>query len=218
MKIREFVEKMVDAFKYIGVECDSYEIIRDADIVDDFKNNIWSCMTGKRDIHCVRSNSNEGHLASIYLKYDSSDLNSFRMTLVILAHMNWFKTTIQHIVRYGFKEDAAYMFDGMICACIEYHDIIALENTIAFDVEGFVKWYNGQLEPYDMGRKLELFGEYSNIIEAFPEDMTWFKYCNSRMEYWLKKCDEYNSNNCKAMLLRWKKEHGFDDETEEIAL
>ena len=212
MKILEFVEKMVDVFKYIGIECDSYEIIRDADIVDDFKNDIWSCMTGKRGIHCCRINSNEGPLASIYLKYDpSSGLNSFRMTLVILAHMNWFKSVIQHIVRYGFKEDVSFMLDDIICACIEYHDIIALENAISFDVEGFVEWYNGQLEPYDIGRELELFAEYSNIIEAFPEDITWLKYCNCRIEYWLAKCEEYNSNSCKAMLLRWKKEHGFDD-------
>ena len=219
MKIREFVEKTVDVFKYIGMECDSYEIIHDADIVDDFKNSIWSCMTGKRGILCVRINSNKSHLASIYLKYDpSSGLNSFRMILVILAHMNWFKSVIQHIAHYGFNENAAYMFDDIICACIKYHDAIALENTITFDVEGFVELYNGQLEPYDIGRKLELFGEYSNIIEAFPEDMTWLKYCNGRIEYWLTKCEEYDSNSCKAMLLRWKKEHGFDDGTEVMKL
>ena len=141
------------------------------------------------------------------------------MTLVILAHMKWFKSAIQHIVHRGLNEDAAFMFDDIIYACIKYHDAIALENTISFDVEGFVELYNGQLEPYDIGRrKLKLFDKYSNIIEEFPDDMTWLRYCNSMIEYWLTECEEYDSNICKAMLLRWKKEHGFDDGDKNMGL
>ena len=218
MTIREFVEKMVDVFKYIGLEFDSYDIIHDADIVDDFKNNIWSSMTGKRDVYCWRINSNGVHLASIYLKYNQYNFNSFFMTLAILAHMHWFKSAIQHLMHYGFKEDVAFMFDDIICGCIEYHDTIALENTISFDVEGFVEWYNRQLEPCEIDSELELFDRSTNIIEEFPEDITWLKYCNNRIEYWLKECEQYNSNSCKVMLLRWKKEHGFDDGNEVMEL
>lgn len=94
---------------------------------------------------------------------------------------------------------SSFLFD-LISLCVERGFAIPLENIINYEWESLFK----QNETLTDNISISSFGVQN-----------WLFF---NIETLINCASENNHTECTAILLRWKKEHGFDDETEEMKL
>ena len=165
-------------------------------------------MTGKKGIHAMRISTKE--YSSVAVIYMSE--YSFDRVVVALAHIGWFKSFIRHWSSFSFDVYLGYIMKGSIEASIRYKDPIALKSLLEFDVEGFVADYNLHLEPCESDNELFVLpyeiGHYKmGRYKHMPKDCGWTEFVCYRFDEWLGRCNQTESNECAAVLLRWSKEH-----------
>ena len=217
MKLSEFIKLLSSAFDCIGSKYDSHEIKEDIDIKDSFDTHFWGCMTGKKGIHAMKiSTKDYPSVAVIYMSE-----YCFDRVVVALAHIGWFKSLIKHWSRFSFDVYLGYVMKGSIKASIIYKDPIALVNLLEFDIEGFVADYNRHLEPCEFDDEMFLLpskmGRYKmGRYKHMPKDCGWIEFMCYMFDEWLDECNQNESNECKAVLMRWSKEHMPEKEVLEL--
>ena len=208
MRISEFVKLLERAFDCIGSKYDSHEIKKDIDIEDSFDIHFWGAMTGKKGITAMYISTKEHqNVAVIYMSE-----YGFDRVVVALAHIGWFKSLVKHWSSFSFDVYLGYVMKGSIDASIRYNDPIALTNLLEFDIEGFVADYNRHLEPCEFDNELFILpsemGHYKmGCYKHIPKEDGWIGFTRYMFDEWLDECNKNESNECKAVLLRWSKEH-----------
>ena len=136
---------------------------------------------------------------------------------IAFAHMGWMKAMMRICIVYGYEDYAYNMVDHIIKRTIESNDTIALQNIVNFDLDEFIEYYNSTL--YD--QKHKLLPDHPGVEYYRDETLikpSWLVYCDIEFDSYLKRCNHYNTNDCKAILLRWKHDKFPDDENEVFEL
>ena len=136
---------------------------------------------------------------------------------IAFAHMGWMKAMMRICIVYGWEEYAYNMVDDIIMRVIESNDSAALQNIVNFDPDEFISYYNSTI----YGEKHKLMPDHPGVeyyIDETLVESSWLIYCDLEFDSYLRRCNHHNSNDCKAILLRWKRDRFPDDEENEMNL
>lgn len=136
---------------------------------------------------------------------------------IAFAHMGWMKAMMRICIMYGYEEYAYTMVDYIIMRVIESNDAIALQNIVNFDLDEFISCYNSVIDHYIsvIDQKHKLLPDHPGVeyyIDETLVESSWLMYCDIEFNSYLRRCNHYNANECKAILLRWKHDKFPDDE------
>jgi hypothetical protein len=118
---------------------------------------------------------------------------------------------------YGYEEYAYTMVDDMIRQSIGVDDHAALQNIVNFDIDEFISYYNSECDD-----DCKLLPDHPDTTYWIDEDLlvqpSWLIYCDLEFDSYVRRCNYHNTNDCKAILLRWKHDKFPNDENEEMKL
>lgn len=130
---------------------------------------------------------------------------------IAFAHMGWMKAMMRICIAYGYEDYAYTMVDNIIMRAIESNDTVALQNIMNFDLDEFISYYNSTYN----AREYELLPDHPGVKYYIDETLvksSWLIYCNIEFDSYLRRCNYHNTNDCKAILLRWKHDKFPDDD------
>ena len=210
MKGDEFIKEFIKYFVAQDIKC-KFVIESNAEVEDCLDVSCGLRLTGGEYPYCI----------SICINGVWVDLKlnkwSWEDPAIAFAHMDWMKAMMKICIEYGWEDYAYNMMDYIIKRTIESHDAIALQNIVNFDLDKFIEYYNSTL--YD--QKHKLLPDHPDVEYYIDEKLvkpSWLTYCNIEFDSYLRRCNYHNTNDCKAILLRWKHDKFPDDETEEMKI